>query len=79
MTNDIFLTAHAQKRAEQRGISVEEIRLVLDRPDLTMPGNEPGIKKYQRRLGKVICVVAVENSYPRKIITTYVIEEGAKG
>lgn len=76
MPSEIILTDHAKKRAEQRGISLDEIKCVLEDPDITMCGNEPDTTKYQRDLGRVICVVAVDNTDPRRIITTYVKEKG---
>lgn len=79
MPSEVILTAHAKKRAKQRGISRYEIESVLEDPDITMCGNEPGTTKYQRDLGRVICVVAVDNTDPRRIITTYVKEKGTGG
>ncbi|WP_414627416.1 DUF4258 domain-containing protein [Corynebacterium sp.] len=76
MPSEVILTAHAKKRAKQRRISLADIKRVLESPDITMPGNEPDTTKYQRDLGRVICVVAVDNTNPRRIITTYVKEKG---
>lgn len=76
MTSELVLTAHARRRMRQRGISQNEILQVLRDPETSFPGKSPGTTQYRKKLGNVICVVAVDDEYPWKIVTVYSIEEG---
>lgn len=76
MTNELVLTAHARRRMRERRISQNEILQVLREPEMTYPGKSPGTTQYRKKLGNVICVVAVDDEYPWKIVTVFSTEEG---
>lgn len=76
MTSELVLTAHARRRMRERGISRNEILQVLREPETTYPGKSPGTTQYCKKLGNVICVVAVDDEYPWKIVTVFSTEEG---
>lgn len=54
----------------QRGVTPQEVEQVLRQPDLSRPG-DPGRTIYERRLDSVVCVVTVDDSDPRVIVTVF--------
>lgn len=68
---ELRFTAHARRRIEQRGVTRSQIIETLQNPDITMPGDSEGTTKFEKNLGKVVCVVAVNESYPRIIVTAF--------
>lgn len=67
----ISFSLHAKQRMKSRRITEEEVRLVLDKPDLTRPGNEPNRTVYERNLGRVVCVVIIDDSDPCLVVTVF--------
>lgn len=68
---ELEFTAHARRRIEQRGVTRSQIIETLRYPDITMPGTSEKTTKFEKNLGKVVCVVAVNESYPRKVVTAF--------
>ncbi|WP_290218660.1 DUF4258 domain-containing protein [Corynebacterium atrinae] len=62
---------HARHRMRSRKITEDEVRQVLSSPELTRPG-DPGRTVYERKIGRVICVVVVNDSDPTVIVTVFV-------
>ncbi|MCQ4607510.1 DUF4258 domain-containing protein [Corynebacterium pseudogenitalium] len=69
--NELRIGPHAQDRMKQRGITEDDIQRVLANPDLTRPGNQPDRTVYERDLGRVVCVVAVNDSDPTEVVTVF--------
>ena len=69
---EYFFTAHARDRMRQRYISAEEVRLALDKPDLSYPGTKGDMSYIKSINGRQIRVVTVGEEL-RKIITVIVV------
>ena len=61
---------HARDRMRKRGVTTQEVEQVLRQPDLSRPG-DPGKTVYERRLGRVVCVVTVDDSDPQLVVTVF--------
>lgn len=72
----LLISGHARRRMQERPITENDIRSVLKSPDLTRPGDEPGRTIYERDLGKVVCVVTVDNTNPIVVVTVFLREKG---
>jgi len=54
-----------------RNITEDDIQYVLDNYHLSRPGNTPDRTVYEAYLGKVTCVVTVNNSDPTEVVTVF--------
>ncbi|AHI19500.1 DUF4258 domain-containing protein [Corynebacterium casei] len=72
MDNELNIWRHARMRMRQRNITEADIRYVLNNYHLSRPGNQPDRTVYEADLGKVICVVTVNNSNPTKVVSVFV-------
>jgi hypothetical protein len=70
--SDYIFTTHARERMSDRGISVEEVRLVMNEPDWSYPGTKGDMSHIKRIKGRNIRVVSVGEN-PQKIITVMVV------
>lgn len=68
---DLRISPHARARMEQRGITEQEIMRTLSNPDLTRPGNRPDRTIYERNIGKIVCVVTVDQTNPLVIVSAW--------
>jgi hypothetical protein len=65
---------HAEKRMRERGITREEIRKVVQRPDSTRPADRPDATVYVRKLARsrTLTVVVEERERFFRIVTAWV-------
>lgn len=54
-----------------RRISKSDVAHVLSDPQLTRPGDKPGRTVYERNIGRVVCVVIVEDTDPTIVVTVF--------
>ena len=71
MPNELKIWPHAQRRMEERNITEDDIRYVLDNYLVSRPGDTPDRRVYEADLGRVTCVVTVNNSDPTEIVTVF--------
>lgn len=71
MPNELKIWPHARRRMRQRNITEDDIRYVLDNYLISRPGNMPNRTVYEADLGRVTCVVTVDNSNPTEIVTVF--------
>ncbi|WP_026196151.1 DUF4258 domain-containing protein [Corynebacterium lubricantis] len=69
---ELDIVFHARERMKQRGVSEHDIKATISKPDITRPGNKPGRKVYERDLGRIVCVVTVDNTNPIKIVSVWI-------
>lgn len=69
--SELRISGHARRRMRERSITQEDIRLVLESPQMRRPGNQPGRTIYERDLGKVVCVVTVDDTDPILVVTAF--------
>jgi len=67
-----ILSAHARDRMRERGITVDEVRQVMGKPDMSYPGTKGEMNHIRNVNGRKIRIVCV-GEMPRKIITVMVI------
>ncbi|MDK4266586.1 DUF4258 domain-containing protein [Corynebacterium accolens] len=71
MPNDLYIWPHARRRMRERNITEDDIRYVLDNYQISRPGNTPNRTVYEADLGKVTCVVTVNDSNPTEVVTAF--------
>ncbi|WP_325168018.1 DUF4258 domain-containing protein [Corynebacterium macginleyi] len=71
MSSELNIWPHARRRMRQRNITEDDIRYVLDNYLVSRPGNAPDRTVYEADLGRVICVVTVNNSNPTEVVTVF--------
>lgn len=68
---ELSISPHVSVRMEQRGVAEQEIVETLSNPDLTRPGNKPDRTIYERNIGKIVCVVTVDQTNPLVIVSAW--------
>ncbi|NWO16370.1 MAG: DUF4258 domain-containing protein [Corynebacterium sp.] len=71
MENELRLSKHARMRMADRNISEEDVRNVLRNYSLSRKADESGKTVYEADLGRIICVVIVEDSDPTFVVTVF--------
>ena len=71
MENELRLSKHARMRMAERNISEEDVRNVLRNYFLSREADEPGKTVYEADLGRIICVVIVDDSAPTFVVTVF--------
>lgn len=67
----LSISRHARERMEQRGVSEQEIIQTISAPEVTRPGNQPNRTVYERKIGKIVCVVTVDDTDPLVIVSAW--------
>jgi hypothetical protein len=70
---DYILTAHAESRMKERGISRKEVELVLADPDTTHPGLHGDINMIKTINGRKIRIAWIMDNKTKRILTAMVV------
>lgn len=68
---ELKISRHARERMKERGVTEEEVRHTLASPELSRPGSQPNRTIYERSIGKVVCVVTVDDTDPIVIVSAW--------
>ena len=71
MENELRLSKHARLLMAERNISEEDVRNVLRNYFFSREADEPGKTVYEADLGRIICVVIVDDSDTTFVVTVF--------
>lgn len=66
-----YFSARPRENGATWCVTEQEIVETLSNPVLTRPGNQPDRTIYERNIGKIVCVVTVDQTNPLVIVSAW--------